>query len=72
MPPALSLYFGTYRLDGPHGPLWHHAELVALPPKALAVLWLLSRQAGQVVSKATLLTWYGPRRWSARGRSPGV
>ena len=55
MPPALSLYFGTYRLDGPHGPLWHHAELVALPPKALAVLWLLARQAGQVVSKATLL-----------------
>jgi DNA-binding winged helix-turn-helix (wHTH) protein/predicted ATPase len=29
--------------------------MVALPPKALAVLWQLARQAGQVVSKATLL-----------------
>jgi DNA-binding winged helix-turn-helix (wHTH) protein len=55
MPPDLPLHFGSYRLEGPHGPLWHHAELVALPPKALAVLWLLARQAGQVVSKATLL-----------------
>jgi predicted ATPase len=35
--------------------LWHHAELVAVPPKALAVLWQLARQAGQVVSKASLL-----------------
>ena len=55
MPPALPLHFGPYRLEGPQGPLWHQAELVALPPKALAVLWLLARQAGQVVSKATLL-----------------
>ena len=55
MPPDLPLHFGPYRLDGPQGPLWHHAELVALPPKALAVLWLLASQAGQVVSKATLL-----------------
>ena len=55
MPPTLSLHFGTYRLEGPQGPLWHQAELVAVPPKALAVLWLLARQAGQVVSKATLL-----------------
>src|SRR5262245_7759379 len=55
MPPDLPLHFGSYRLEGPQGPLWHHAELVALPPKALAVLWQLARQAGQVVSKATLL-----------------
>ena len=45
MPPALPLHFGPYRLEGPQGPLWHHAELVALPPKALAVLWQLARQA---------------------------
>jgi hypothetical protein len=38
MPPALPLHFGPYRLEGPQGPLWHQAELVALPPKALAVL----------------------------------
>jgi DNA-binding winged helix-turn-helix (wHTH) protein/predicted ATPase len=55
MPPDPTLSFGTYRLDGPSGPLWHHAQMVALPPKALAVLWLLASQAGQVVSKATLL-----------------
>ena len=41
MPPDLPLHFGSYRLDGPQGPLWHHAELVALPPKALVVLWQL-------------------------------
>ena len=52
---AQSLSFGPYRLDGPSGPLWHHAAMVAVPPKALAVLWLLACQAGQVVSKATLL-----------------
>ena len=53
--PCPALHFGPYRLEGPQGPLWHHAEIVAVPPKALAVLWLLASQAGQVVSKATLL-----------------
>ena len=55
MPPNLPLHFESYRLDGPSGPLWHHSELVAVPPKALAVLWQLASQAGQVVSKAMLL-----------------
>jgi DNA-binding winged helix-turn-helix (wHTH) protein len=55
VPPATPLHFGTYRLEGPTGPLWRHNEMVALPPKALAVLWLLASQAGQVVTKATLL-----------------
>jgi DNA-binding winged helix-turn-helix (wHTH) protein len=55
MPPDLPLRFGSYHLEGPSGPLWHHTEMVALPPKALAVLWQLALQAGQVVSKATLL-----------------
>jgi DNA-binding winged helix-turn-helix (wHTH) protein/predicted ATPase len=55
MPPDPPLHFGPYRLDGPSGPLWHEAALVALPPKAVAVLWQLVSQAGQVVSKATLL-----------------
>jgi hypothetical protein len=32
MPPNLPLHFGAYRLEGPQGPLWHHAELVAVPP----------------------------------------
>ena len=52
MPPTLSLHFGPYRLEGPQGPLWHQAEMVAVPPKALAVLWLLARQAGQVVQQS--------------------
>ena len=67
MPPDLPLHFGSYRLEGPQGPLWHHAELVALPPKALAVLWLLARQAGQVVSKATLLDTVWPETVVSEG-----
>src|SRR5215831_14447841 len=55
MPPDPPLHFGPYRLDGPNGPLWHQAEVVALPPKALAVLWELARQAGLVVRKEVLL-----------------
>ena len=67
MPPALSLHFGPYRLEGPQGPLWHQAEIVAVPPKALAVLWLLARQAGQVVSKATLLDTVWPETVVSEG-----
>jgi hypothetical protein len=39
--------FGPYGLAGPQGPLWCGAEVVAVPPKALAVLWTLVGQAGQ-------------------------
>ena len=67
MPSTLSLHFGTYRLEGPQGPLWHQAEIVAVPPKALAVLWLLARQAGQVVSKATLLDTVWPETMVSEG-----
>src|SRR5262249_34641226 len=55
MPPDVPLHFGPYTLAGPQGPLWREAQVVSLPPKALAVLWLLARQAGQVVPKAVLL-----------------
>jgi DNA-binding winged helix-turn-helix (wHTH) protein len=55
MSPEVALCFGRYRLAGPHGPLWQEAQVVPLPPKALAVLWLLASRAGQVVAKATLL-----------------
>jgi DNA-binding winged helix-turn-helix (wHTH) protein len=47
--------FGPYRLDGASGLLWHHTQMVKLPPKAVAVLWCLVTQAGQVVTKDTLL-----------------
>jgi DNA-binding winged helix-turn-helix (wHTH) protein len=43
--------FGPYRLAGPHGPLLRRSQEVAIPPKALAVLWLLVSRAGAVVTK---------------------
>ena len=55
MPPEQALSFGPYRLAGPHGPLWCDTQVVPVPPKALAVLWQLVTQAGQVVTKAALL-----------------
>src|SRR5215813_4321570 len=61
MPPEQALSFGPYRLEGPHGPLWCDAQVVPVPPKALAVLWRLVTQAGQVVTKEALLdaVWAG-------------
>src|SRR5438093_714996 len=56
MPDDAALCFGPYRLAGPHGPLWQGTQVVPLPPKALAVLWLLARQAGQVIPKEVLLS----------------
>lgn len=53
--------FGPYRLTGPVGPLWRHAEEVTVPPKALAVLWELVNRAGAIVTKEELLAkvWTG-------------
>src|SRR5262245_31593237 len=55
MPPEPTVSFGAYRLMGPRGPLWCGGQVVPLPPKALAVLWRLVTQAGEVVTKAALL-----------------
>ena len=41
MPPDSMRYCGPHSLAGPRGPLWQQAEVVPLPPKALAVLWTL-------------------------------
>jgi hypothetical protein len=49
------LCFGPYRLTGPQGQLWYRQTVLALPPKAVAVLWCLATRAGQLVSKDTLL-----------------
>jgi DNA-binding winged helix-turn-helix (wHTH) protein/predicted ATPase len=48
--------FGPFRLAGPNGPL-HRGDhqVVALPPKPLALLWTLVRSAGEVVTKEQLL-----------------
>src|SRR5262245_37566213 len=46
--------FGPYWLAGPQGPLLRDRTVVPLPPKEVAVLWELTRRAGQVVSKEVL------------------
>ena len=55
MPALPLLHFGPYRLDGTRGQLWRHDAVVHLRPKALAVLWELARQVGQMVPKDLLL-----------------
>ena len=55
MPSQQLLRFGPYRLEGANGQLWRHTQVVKLPPKAAAVLWCLATQAGQVVTRDTLL-----------------
>jgi DNA-binding winged helix-turn-helix (wHTH) protein/predicted ATPase len=68
MAPQHLVQFGPYRLDGASGQLWHHTQVVKLPPKAAAVLWCLVRQAGQVVVKDTLLDTV----WAKTAVSEGV
>src|SRR5262249_19160479 len=46
--------FGPYWLAGPQGPLMRDLTVVPLPPKEVAVLWGLTRRAGQVVSQEAL------------------
>ncbi len=55
------LRFGPFRLAGPDGPLLRGNEQLKLKPKALGVLWLLARQAGQVVTKTALLEALWPK-----------
>jgi len=55
MPAPSLLHFRPYRLDGTGGQLWRHDVVVHLRPKALAVLWELARQVGQMVPKDRLL-----------------
>jgi DNA-binding winged helix-turn-helix (wHTH) protein/tetratricopeptide (TPR) repeat protein len=49
-----SMRFAAYTLAGPNGPLLDGDRVVHLPPKALAVLWLLATHAGEVVTKERL------------------
>src|SRR5262252_7418285 len=44
-----------WRVDWTNECIWHGAAMVRLPPKAFAVLRLLVAQAGQLVTKETLL-----------------
>ena len=61
MPSQQLLCFGPYRFEGTSGQLWRQTQVVHLPPKAAAVLWWLVTQAGQVVTRDTLLAtvWAG-------------
>ena len=52
---ASGIQFGPFRLSGPNGPLLRGDEEIKLQAKALAVLWLLAQQAGEVVAKRALL-----------------
>jgi DNA-binding winged helix-turn-helix (wHTH) protein/predicted ATPase len=47
--------FGPFRLEPSTASLWRGEELISLSPKPLAVLTCLITQAGQVVTKDTLL-----------------
>jgi hypothetical protein len=55
MPPEQPLCFGVSPQVGPHGLLWCGAQVVPLPPSALAVPWLPASQTGGVVTKEALL-----------------
>ena len=49
------LVFGPFRLDRHDERLWRGSEAIPLPPKTFAVLCCLVTQAGQLVTKDTLL-----------------
>jgi predicted ATPase/DNA-binding winged helix-turn-helix (wHTH) protein len=61
------LHFGPYWLEGASGQLWRHKQVVKLPPKAVAVLWCLATQAGQVVTKEALLDTVWPKTMVSEG-----
>ena len=52
-------YFGPFRLES-NTRLWHGEHLVALRPRALAVLRYLAERPGQLVTKEALLTHLWP------------
>src|SRR5262245_65311955 len=55
MPPEEGQADEQWRVDWTNECVWHGDEMVRLPPKAFAVLRLLMEQAGQLVTKETLL-----------------
>ena len=56
MTPSRILTFGEFRLDSTSGHLYRGTEVVALAPKAFALLMFLVEQAGRLVSKQELLS----------------
>jgi DNA-binding winged helix-turn-helix (wHTH) protein len=67
--------FGPFRLDLMNRLLYRDGVEVALPPRAVGVLWLLVSRAGQVVSRQELLerVWkdtFVKRHLARRGDQP--
>ena len=54
MAPERRLTFGPFQLDVTDGRLWRGAHVVALRPRALAVLRYLAQHPGRLVTKAEL------------------
>jgi len=54
MAPEQQLTFGPFRLDVTDGRLWRGAHVVALRPRAIAVLRYLGEHPGRLVTKAEL------------------
>src|SRR5688500_4498402 len=54
MAPVQQLTFGPFRLDVTDGRLWRAADVIALRPRALAVLRYLVEHPGRLVTKAEL------------------
>lgn len=62
MSATTELHFGPYVLHGREGPLLHEGEEIKLQPRALALLWTLASQPGEVISKTVLLDAIWPRQ----------
>ncbi len=56
-----ALAFEGFCLAGPHGPLRRDGEVIALPKKPLALLWVLANRSAEVVTKDELLAAVWPR-----------
>src|SRR5215475_2983662 len=61
------LRFDPFRLDPGNGRLWRGRQMIALTPKAFAVLCHLVEHAGQLVTKDALLTVVWPEIYVSEG-----
>jgi DNA-binding winged helix-turn-helix (wHTH) protein len=61
------LRFAPFRLDPRNARLWRGRQLLALTPKAFAVLCHLVEHAGQLVTKEALLTAVWPEVYVSEG-----
>jgi DNA-binding winged helix-turn-helix (wHTH) protein/tetratricopeptide (TPR) repeat protein len=62
-----ALHFGPFQLDPQNARLWRGKRLIALTPKAFAVLCQLVEHAGQLVTKEALLTAVWPEIYVSEG-----